>query len=55
MCEYEDEKTLKHAPRNRVNVWFKLVVNQYPEGEPGGDHWEISPTPGFITVWIPPG
>ena len=19
MCEYEDEKTLKHAPRNRVN------------------------------------
>ena len=27
-----------------VNVRFKLVVNQHPEGDSGGDHWEISPT-----------
>ena len=29
-----------------TNVPFKLVVNQHPEGDPAGDHWEISPTPG---------
>ena len=29
-----------------INMRFKLVVvNQHPEGEPGGDHWEVPPTP----------
>ena len=26
MCEYEDEKTLKHAPRNRVKTYFNQSV-----------------------------
>ena len=37
------------------NMRFKLVVNQHPEGDPTGDHWEIPPTPGVITASIPPG